>query len=412
MSEPKAYTTYNACRGCGSTNLNLLINYGMMPLAGGFLRPDNILIDNNTYPLRLARCGDCTLMQIMDSVRPERIFSEYSYQSSTTKTLVNHFFQMGAQIVELFRAKGKLVVEFGCNDGVLMRSLCLAGATAVGVDPSDIACLASEKQGWPLFQSFFNEHVAEKILRQYGRARIVVGNNVFAHVDDIHAIVRSIDLLLEENGVFIFEVHYQGDLISTVQFDTVYHEHICYYSVTSLIRLFSRYSLKIINVERIPIHAGSIRVTVSRKPSPYNISSIVDDMVEEESRLNLERFVEVVQLRREAISEIVGDLHSAGRRIIAYGAAGRMTTLLNYCNLDKSLIDYVVDMSPLRYGKIVPGVLIPIVPPSVFHETVPDYAIMTAWNYEKEILAKETDFLNLGGRFIIPLPDLRIVDSV
>jgi len=247
---PVDYRTRTTCRGCGSNNLQMLIDYGLMPLAGGFMKPEDIATHNIAYPLRLVRCTDCTLMQVLDTVPPEKIFSQYSYASSTTRTLIDHFSVMGPEIVKAFSAQGKLVVEFGCNDGVLMRPLLQAGAIAVGVDPSDVAFLASQDQGWPLIKNYFNETIAEQIKTQYGQARIVVGNNVFAHVDDIHAIVRGVTTLLEDDGVFIFEVHYQGNLVNTVQFDTVYHEHICYYSLLSLGSLLAQHDLKVIDVKR------------------------------------------------------------------------------------------------------------------------------------------------------------------
>lgn len=406
------YKTRTSCRGCGSGNLQLLIDYGFMPLAGGFMGPDEVSTRNIAYPLRLVRCTDCTLMQVLDTVPPEKIFSQYSYASSTTRTLINHFAEMGQEIVDAFAAQGKLVVEFGCNDGILIRPLRQAGALAVGIDPSDVALRASQEQGWTLIQDYFNETVASQVHGKYGQARIVVGNNVFAHVDDIHAIVRGVTALLEDEGVYIFEVHYQGDLINTVQFDTVYHEHICYYSLTALAKLLSQHDLKVIDVRRISIHAGSIRVMVAREISSRPISQRVTEMLEAEKKLDMDRFVRQVHARRASMQKLIGDLHKAGRRVVAYGAAGRMTIMLNYCNLGSDLIEYVLDMSPLRHGKIVPGILIPIVPPQVFHDALPDYAIMTAWNYEPEIVAKEQDFLKQGGRFIIPLPDIRIVGEV
>lgn len=409
---PVDYQTRSTCRGCGSGNLRLLIDYGMMPLAGGFMKPEEVFTLNIAYPLRLVRCDDCTLMQVWDTVPPEKIFSQYSYASSTTRTLTEHFAKMGPEIVEAFSARGRLVVEFGCNDGVLMRPLIKAGALAVGVDPSDVARRASEKEGWSLVRGYFNETAAKGIKSEHGQARIVVGNNVFAHVDDIHAIVRGVTELLEPEGVFIFEVHYQGDLINTVQFDTVYHEHICYYSLTALDRLLAQHDLRVIEVKRIPIHAGSVRVIAARVSSSHSASPAVFDMLEAEKRLDVERFVRQVHARRASMKRMVSDLRKAGRRVVAYGAAGRMTIMLNYCELGTDLIEYVLDMSPLRYGKIVPGVLIPIVPPQVFHDNYPDYAIMTAWNYEPEIVAKEQEFLSGGGRFIVPLPEIRIVGEV
>jgi len=398
--------THSTCRACGSNDLELLIDYGEMPLAGGFLLPEE---RSKMYPLRLARCVNCTLMQVLDTIPPDKIFRRYSYTSSTTRTLVEHFAQMGAELVEGENAKGELVVEFGCNDGVLLRPLLAAGAKVVGVDPSDVALRASQKQDWPLINDYFNEAVARQVLAQYGPARIVTGNNVFAHADDLHAILDGVTALLEDDGVFVFEVHYQGDLLNLVQYDTVYHEHVCYYSLTSLTCLLSKHGLKIIDALPIPIHSGSIRVTAARATSKRAGTPSVSQMLESEKNWDVGRFIRQVETRRVSLRRLVEDLSKADRRVVAYGAAGRATILLNYVGLGPDLIEYVVDMSPLRYGRLVPGVLIPIVPPKVFHASPPDYAIMTAWNYEAEIVAKEHTFLAGGGRFIVPLPEIRVV---
>ncbi len=404
-------TSRTTCRICGSDQLTRLVDYGNMPLAGGFLTHDE-LSHQAAFPLRLARCADCTLMQILDVVPPAEIFTQYSYVSSTTRTLIEHFARMGHEIVSAEHAVGRLVVEFGCNDGVLMGPLREAGARVVGVDPSDVALRASQSGGWPLVQAYFDEASAARVKAEHGLARIVTGNNVFAHVDDLHAIVRGVTTLLDEDGVFIFEVQYQGDLLDLVQYDTVYHEHVCYHSLTALARLLGAHGLRIVNVERIPIHAGSIRVTaarlaVSRQPEP-----LVAEMLDAETDWRMDVFAAKVDVRRRSLTQLVTDLRRAGRRVVGYGAAGRSTILLNFCGLGPDLVEYVVDMSPLRSGKYVPGVSIPIVPPDVFAANPPDYAIMTAWNYEPEIVRKEQAFLARGGRFIVPLPDVRIVGAV
>jgi len=404
-------TTRTTCRVCGSGQLLLLVDYGQMPLAGGFLTADELEYQA-AFPLRLARCADCTEMQILDVVPPSEIFTQYSYVSSTTRTLIDHFAEMGRDIVASEQASGRLVVEFGCNDGVLVRPMITAGARVVGVDPSDVALRASQAGGWPLVQTYFDEASAARVASEYGLARIVTGNNVFAHVDDLHAIVRGVTTLLADDGVFVFEVQYQGDLLALVQYDTVYHEHVCYHSLTALARLLGAHGLRIVDVERIPIHAGSIRVTAARAGTPRVAAPIVAGMLAAESGWNVDRFGEQVESRRVTLRNLVRDLRRAGRRVVGYGAAGRSTILLNFCELGTDLVEYVVDMSPLRSGKFVPGVSIPIVPPDVFHAQPPDYAIMTAWNYEEEILRKEQDFLSRGGRFIVPLPNVRIVGSV
>jgi len=403
-------STHSDCLACGSSHLDLLIDFGQMPLAGGFIRPDEIHLDV-TYPLRLARCSNCTLLQILDIVPPEIIFSRYSYSSSTTRTLVDHFAQMGQELVRVADAVGKLVVEFGCNDGVLMQPLLNAGAKAVGVDPSDVAAQASKQQGWPLFNNYFNKTIASQVKAEYGAARIVTGNNVFAHTDDLHAILDGVTELLDDVGLFVFEVHYQGDLINLVQFDTFYHEHICYHSLKSLAWLLAEHGLKIINVLRIPIHAGSVRVTAARSDACHDVSPVVAEMMAAEKNLDCDRFVQQVDVRRATLKKLVEDLNQAGQRVVGYGAAGRSTTLLNYCGLGPAQVEYVLDMSPLRYGRLVPGVRIPVVEPKVFYDTYPDYALLTAWNYEEEIVAKEQTFLE-GGHFIVPLPEIRVIGAI
>lgn len=404
-------TTRTTCRICGSDQLTLLVDYGQMPLAGGFLAEDE-LASQAAFPLRLARCADCTEMQILDIVPPAEIFTQYSYVSSTTRTLIEHFARMGHEIVAREHAAGRLVVEFGCNDGILVRPLLEAGARVVGVDPSDVALAASRAGGWPVLQTYFDETSAARVKAEHGPARIVTGNNVFAHVDDLHAVVRGVTTLLEDEGVFIFEVQYQGDLLALVQYDTVYHEHVYYHSLTALARLLAAHGLRIVDVLRIPIHAGSIRVTAARVGTVRPAAPIVAEMLDAETRWRVTRFGEQVEARRQTLRHLVVDLRRASRRVVAYGAAGRSTILLNFCGLGRDLVEYVVDMSPLRAGKYVPGVSIPIVPPDVFHERPPDYAIMTAWNYEAEIVRKEQPFLSQGGRFIVPLPDVRIVGAV
>lgn len=380
-----------------------------MPLAGGFLKPVEEHSRNFSYPLQLVRCVDCTLMQVLEIVSPEKIFTSYSYATSTTHSMLVHFSRMGSEIVKAYAAQDELVVEFGCNDGALIKSMRQAGAMTVGVDPSDVARNTSIKDGWALVNDYFTEETASRILREHGRAKIVVGCNVFAHTEDLHTILRGVLRLLQREGVFIIEVCYQGDLIDKTQFDTVYHEHIFYHSLTSLLRLFSQHGLKIVDVQKIPVHSGSIRITAAKEDSSYRPSARVAEMLEQEKGWDVARFVENVLRFRMEFPQFIKRLKNEGRRIGAYGAAGRMTVLMNYCGLGPDLIDYVVDMSPLRYGRLVPGVLLPIVPPQVFHQDPLDYMIMTAWSYEAEILEKERAYLKNGGRFIIPLPELRVV---
>lgn len=385
-----------------------MIDYGLMPLAGSFLDPRHVDAER-LYPLTLVRCRDCTLMQVPEVVDPQIIFAEYSYTSSTTETLTSHFAEMAKDLVALGLGAGDLVVEFGCNDGVLIQPLRRLGVRAVGVDPSDVARRASDAGGWPLVAGYFDAKSAEDILDHHGRAKLVVANNVFAHIDDLDATMLAVAAVLREDGFFVFEVHYQGDLIRDFQFDTVYHEHLCYYSLRSLEVLLGRFGFSIVDLKPIPIHSGSIRVIAALGTSPHAPNPEVARRLEIERTYDIPQFIAGVRERRSALRKRIVDLRSNGRSVVGYGAAGRATVLLNYCQLGRELIDYVVDMSPLRHGRLVSGVRVPVCPTETFRGRYPDYALMTAWNYEAEIVGKEREFVASGGRFIVPLPELRVV---
>lgn len=410
MPSNKEFKVRSDCRVCGGRDLETVVDFGPMPLAGGFILPEQ-RDEDRAYQLTLSRCRRCTLMQVLEVVDPQIIFQNYSYESSTTRTLAAHFEQMARCLVDDYQASGKLVVEFGCNDGVLIRPLLEAGAVAVGVDPSDVALRASSEANWPLVPGYFDRQTSQQVRDRFGRAWIITANNVFAHSDDLDTLMAGVDTLLEEDGTFVFEVHYQGDLISRVQFDTVYHEHLCYYSLTSLAYLLGRFGFQIFDLTFVPTHSGSIRVFAARESSGRKCSSLVLETLEVEKNWDIQLFSERVAIRRASLSKLISDLKAAGKTIVAYGAAGRATILMNYCGLGPDLIDYVVDASPLRQGRLVPGVLVPIVPPSEFHRKQADYALLTAWNYEVEVVQNEQAFLRGGGRLIIPLPEVRLVGA-
>lgn len=402
-----ASTRRTTCRVCGSCDLELVLDYGRMPLAGGFAPAGDPQLDE-AYPLTLARCSTCTLLQVVDNVPVAKIFSTYSYASSYNRSLVRHFAQVAERLQAL--SGGGLIVEFGCNDGVLLNPLRAAGARVVGVDPSDVAARASAKHGWPLYRDYFNRNIAKEIQIAYGPAKIIAASNVCAHVDDPNELIQGVAELLEPDGLFVFEVHYQGDLMEWYQYDTVYHEHTCYYSLTSLARLLGQHGLRILDVGRIPIHSGSICVTAGRAGCSHPVQhERVTQLLDAEKKWDIARFAQGVRRRRDCLAGLVGHLAKAGKKIVAYGASGRATILLNYCGLGPDLIDHVSDLSPLRYGRLVPGVRVPILPRTAFHERCPDYAIITAWNYETEIVADEEEYLGRGGVFIVPLPEVRLI---
>ena len=395
------------CRVCGSSRLELVLDYGNMPLAGGFF-PVEDERSRQVFPMTLVRCEDCTLLQIAETINPEAIFSTYSYASSVNRMLVAHNSELASRLSDMLPTEG-LIVEIGCNDGVLLKPLLRLGAKVVGVDPSDVAQRAADDNGWSFVRGYFDRQKASEIEKQFGMADIVVANNVCAHLDEPNRMVEGVAKLLKPAGYFVFEVHYQGDLIETGQYDTVYHEHTCYYSLNSLKWLLETQELRIIDVQRIPIHGGSIRVTsvpmASSRPPRRN----VEQMLQEEADLNVARFAVFAKRHGKLLHDLLANLRRAGKRIVAYGASGRATILLNFCSLGKEFLDHVSDLSPLRYDRVVPGVGVPVLPRERFPENYPDYALMTAWNYEQEILRDEAEFLNKGNAFIVPFPQIRIV---
>lgn len=404
MSSPLFYTRTN-CRVCGSAQLDLVLDYGEMPLAGGFF-PAEDERSMRRFPLHLVQCKNCSLLQVKETVEPGIIFENYSYESSVNRTLVAHFAELSNLLAQMAGQDG-LIVEFGCNDGVLLNPLAARGARVVGVDPSDVAERASAKAGWPLVREYFDKDVAAAIRSRFGEAKVIAANNVCAHVDDPNVLIEGVAELLAPDGKFVFEVHYQGDLIEGCQYDTVYHEHTCYYSLRSLQCLLAKHQLSITGVERHSIHCGSIRVVAERSGSAER-SPFVDEMLEAERAYNVQGFGEFARRHRERLHGLVAAMRSAGKRIAAYGASGRATILLNYCGLGPELLENVSDLSPLRYGRVVPGIGLPIVPRERFHSDYPDYALLTAWNYEREIVRDEEAFLAQGS-FIVPLTSIRIV---
>jgi SAM-dependent methyltransferase len=409
------YHRRQTCRVCGGSRLSTFLDYGNMPLAGGFL-PAERLSETKFYPMDLAMCADCTLVQIRNVVAGEVLFTDYRYLSSMMATLSQHFREYASVLKEqVLPVRDPFVVEIGCNDGVLLTPLRELGVRAVGVDAAENVVAITRQRGHEVMHGFFGVEIADEIVARHGRPDVITASNVFAHIDDLDEVMRGVDRLLAPDGTFIVEVHYIVDLLDTFQFDTVYHEHLCYYSLHSLRVLYERFGFTITEVRRLPMHGGAIRVYCRRTTSTKTSSALVTKMLEEEHVRGIdlpatyERFGAAVEVARDRLRTFLFERKSQGRSLSAYGAAGRATTLLNYCRLDRSIVDYIVDESPFRCGRYVPGVNIPIVAPSVLRERPTDDCLITAWNYRAEIVAKSQDFLASGGTFIMPLPEIESI---
>jgi len=411
-----AYRRRQVCRICGSNNLTVFLDYGNVPLAGGFLTKEQ-LEEEKLYPLDIAVCLDCSLVQILNVVSPEALFTDYRYLSSVTQTLSQHFREYAEVLRRNVLPKdNSFVVEIGCNDGVLLAPLQKIGVKALGVDPASNVVEVAWQQGLEVINDYFTLEVAKRIAAEFGKADVITASNVFAHIDDLDEVMRGVDSLLTSHGTFVVEVHYIVDLVEGLQFDTVYHEHLCYYSLHALSTLYHRYGFEIVDAERLPMHGGAVRVFSKRtQASQGHKSEILKQMMEYERRLSINesdlyiRFGQQVVQYRDQLLELLIERKRNSRTLSGYGAAGRATTLLNFCKIDNSMMEYIVDASPFRFGRYVPGVRIPIVPPSTLAERPTDDCLITAWNYRVEIIDKEQVYLERGGKFILPLPQIEIV---
>jgi SAM-dependent methyltransferase len=404
------------CRVCGSRSLNKLFDLGDMPLAGSFLSSEMSINDENFFPLSVYYCEDCTLVQVLDVINPDYLFKNYNYESSVIPSLNNHFIEYSKFIKKRFAEIENLkILEFGSNDGVFLKEFSSNDAFCLGVDPSLNVSKKAKEKGINIFNDYFNAESSRKIVEKYGHFDIVTGSNVLAHMDDVHTVVTAAKNVLRSSGVIIVEVHYLPDLINLNQYDTIYHEHLSYYTLRSLVELFRIHDMSVIDALKVDSHGGSIRVVASvdnkQKKSP-NIKNILS----EESGIDLEyfnNFAQNVESQSNEIVTILKELKKNGKKIIGYGAAGRGTIFLNYCGIGNDILDYIVDSSKLRIGKLMPGVHVPIkdICKLKEDEKKPDYILIIAWNYSDSIIEQARTLLNKNLKFIIPFPHVTIVSD-
>jgi len=401
------FSTRSTCRLCDSKDLKVFFDFGMMPLAGDYLKFDQIG-EEFFYPLALHKCNSCSLVQVLTVIESQVLFSDYRYLSSVG--LKEHFNNYATEVVDVFNLQGKQILEIGSNDGVLLAPLKEKGVHVLGIDPAANIAHIANSLGLTTLVDFFGLSAAIKIEKEYGKMSAIFANNVLAHIDTMDDIFKGIKYILASDGVLIFEVHYLVDLIKKVQYDFFYHEHMSYYTLTSLIPFLNRFDLEVFDVKKVPIHSGSIRLYVKFKNnSQIKISLRVRKLLKTETVFFgkndvFENFAKKVFKSKTDLISLLSILKKQNKKIIGYGAAGRGNTLLNYCGITTSQLSYIVDSSPERYGRHTPGSHIPIVPPSLFHDDAVDYVVLLAWNYTRMIIKKEGVFKAKGGVFIIPLP--------
>ena len=401
------------CQICANKNLKSVLFLGFLPPVNLMQKAGQALSEQPAYPAEMLYCPECHLVQLGSIVSAEILFpAEYPYTSSTTKILRDNFNELSQEVCSEFGlGKDDLVIDVGSNDGNLLSHF-KDYSKVLGITPEDIGQIAVQR-GIPTLFEYFNKRVVPKVLKDYSKARYITATNVFAHIDGIHEVVDSVLDLLKDDGIFISESHYLLPLIETLQYDTVYHEHLRYYSLTSLKYLLEKHGLEVIHAKRIPTHGGSIRVYAARK-GKHKVRPSVQEIMAQENKANLNEksllaFRDQVLKSKLDLLAMMREIKGSGQKIYGISAPSRASTLINYVGLDNAMIDYVLEIDgSYKIGNYVPGTTIPIVNEKILFENQPDYALLFSWHIADELIPKLKQ-KGFKGKFIVPLPEPRIV---
>jgi SAM-dependent methyltransferase len=411
---PEEFLGRLRCRSCGHDDLARVLDLGRLPLANALLSTEQLNEPEDRFSLELFFCPECALVQIGETVSPERLFRNYAYASSFSDTMVEHARTL---VGTLTRSRGlrptSLIIEVASNDGYLLQFYKEQGIPVLGIEPAaNIAALATAK-GIPTLNEFFDVELAHRLAAQGRRADVIHAHNVLAHVPDPNRFIAGVAALLERSGVAIIEAPYVRDLIDKLEFDTIYHEHFSYFSVSAVAGLCARHGLVIADVDHVPIHGGSLRLFIAHAGAPPS-PRVVNILSAEKSAGLLtfdyyRDFGRQVAALKEELLALLWRLKGEKRSIAAYGASAKGSTLMNALGIDGRLIEFVVDRSSLKQGRFTPGNRLPILPPEALLERRPDYTLLLTWNFAAEIMTQQREFRRLGGKFIVPVPQVKVV---
>lgn len=407
------------CRGCSAPNAEVFLSLGPTPLANSLLTAEQLDRPEPCFPLDVCICHDCGLVQLTTSVPPEQLFRDYVYFSSYSDAWVEHARRLAERLIDERRLDGgSLVVEIASNDGYLLQHFVRRGIRVLGIDPASNVVPAAEKRGVRTLCEFFTRDLAMRLRAEGVRADVVLANNVLAHVPDPVAFLAGAALLLKPGGRVEIEAPYLADLVEHLEFDTIYHEHLCYFSLHALGAIFARAGLVLCDARRLPTHGGSIHLSAcaasdASEPNAHP-SPTVAELLAAEQRAGLttaprfREFAARVETLAVSLRTKLTELKRGGATLAAYGAAAKGSTLLNYARVDRALLDFVVDRSPAKQGRYMPGSHLPILPAEALLERRPDYTVLLAWNFADEILEQQKAYRAAGGHFIVPVPEVRI----
>jgi novobiocin biosynthesis protein NovU/D-mycarose 3-C-methyltransferase len=405
------------CRTCGSKNLKLILDLGKTALVNDFLKPEEMANYKIALPLRVVLCPDCSLVQLADTVDPKVLYSHYAYVTSTSKTMDTHLNKMMTHLLSTARlGSGSKVLEIASNTGVFLKKFKEQGCEVLGIEPAANIADVALATAIPTRKEFFNAANAKKLKAEWGTADLILGRHVFAHIDDLRDLIIGLEVISHQDTLIAFEVPYLVDFFENTEYDTIYHEHLSYISVASIEALLKDSPFMLSRVDHYPIHGGSILFHLRHRSSKAKPHASVAQALEKEKQMRLaepatwENFAQRVNHIRAELPALLRKLKSQGRRIIGYGASAKGNTLLNTCGITTKELDYIIDNTPFKQNKVAPGSWIPVRPPEMLLKDQPDYALLLAWNFAPEIIKRESEFQKHGGRFILPIPEPRIMD--